>query len=104
MRKEKRSKAKAFFFWAFMLLAISMLGYIIFQMKFGGIAQCLSNPINYGLAQFDKFYNTTSTATVSINKEGYASWIATANRNEPIQTYSGEERIVPNFNLSSLKP
>lgn len=86
----------------FLLVIAVLIMILIFVIGAKG-NQCLASPINYGLKQLDKDYDTHSQATVSIGKQGYASWIATADSNIPILTYSDSEPLVNvSINISIL--
>ena len=81
-----------------MLIAIVvLLVMLLIDSKSEGV-QCRTNPINYGLAQLDKQFNTESSATVSLNIPKYAPWIATAKSNKPLIEDTG--LLKPNLNYT----
>lgn len=98
--KVKRNPVRSFFFWTLMFLAVASLIYTAITLR-GDSGACLANPINFGLKQYDEAYNTHSQAVVSINKEGYLAWIATADKNTPIGNdgYLGSSGIPGNITI-----
>lgn len=90
---------KFYIFWSLILIGIVvLLILLLIDSKSEGIA-CRQNPINYGLAQLDKQFNTESSATVSLNIAKYGSWIATAKSNKPLIQESGLQRPSLNYSL-----
>lgn len=84
------------------LIGIAVLVIILIFVIGGKGNSCLASPINYGLKQLDKSYDTHSQAVVSIGKQGYASWIATADSNTPLLTTKNEVLDIQSINLSLL--
>lgn len=62
--------------------------------------EALANPIQYGIKKLSKDYNTEASCLLSLNKENYGSVLITSNGTKPINTYSEEQRELPNFNLT----
>lgn len=103
MRDEGNYQNMYKYLFLFLILVIILAIALIFTLNTQGV-RCTNNPINYGLKQLDKYYDTHSQAVVSLNKLNYVSWIATADKNTPIQLGGVDlQPSFPNFNFTNIQ-